>query len=121
IPALIGRLESMLSERFPGWIAQTYGHAGDGNIHFNALPPPGMALQTCRETGRAIEVEIFNIVDRLGGSFSAEHGIGRSKREYFAATGNGISLELLAGLKDALDPNGLMNPGCLIRREGPRA
>ncbi|MDD9855966.1 MAG: FAD-binding oxidoreductase [Gammaproteobacteria bacterium] len=121
IPTLIGRLESMLSERFPDWTAQTYGHAGDGNIHFNALPPPGMALQTCRETGRAIEFEIFNIVDRLNGSFSAEHGIGRSKRARFAATGNDASLKLLAGIKDTIDPNGLMNPGCLIQREAARA
>ena len=120
IPTLIAKLESMLSEQFSGWTPQTYGHAGDGNIHFNALPPPSMALKTCRETGKAIETEIFNVVDQLGGSFSAEHGIGRSKRDRFAATGNNISLRLLANLKNTIDPGGLMNPDCLIHQQERR-
>ena len=120
IPILIARLESMLSEQFSDWTPQTYGHAGDGNIHFNALPPPSMDLDACRETGKAIEVEIFKVVEQLGGSFSAEHGIGRSKRDYFETTGNNISLRLLSNLKNTIDPNGLMNPDCLIHQQERR-
>lgn len=117
IPTLIVRLESMLSGKFPGWTPQTYGHAGDGNIHFNALPPRDMETKTCHETGVLIETEIFNITDQLGGSFSAEHGIGRSKRDRFAATGDKTTLRLLANLKNTIDPDGMMNPDCLIHHE----
>ena len=117
IPTLIAKLEFMLSEQFPGWIPQIYGHIGDGNIHFNALPPIGMAPDGCCETGKLIETEVFNIVDILGGSFSAEHGIGRSKRDRFEGTGNNVSFKFLSDLKNMIDPNGLMNPGCLIRQQ----
>ena len=118
IPDLIEQLEVMLAQDFPSWTPQTYGHAGDGNVHFNAIPPKDIDRATQRDVGRIIENAIFKIVGGLGGSFSAEHGIGRTKRDRFQATSDPVQFELLAALKNALDPAGLMNPECLIQPKG---
>ena len=87
---------------------------GDGNIHFNALPPDGMAQDLARETGAGIEARIFDITLSLSGSFSAEHGIGRTKAGWFARTSAPDRLDLLRRIKTAFDPDWRMNPGCLL-------
>ena len=79
------------------------------------MPPKDIDPAAQRAIGKTIESAIFRIVAGLNGSFSAEHGIGRTKRDRFAATGNPVQLDLLATLKAAIDPVGLMNPGCLIK------
>ena len=118
IPALTEQLQTMLATKFPAWTPQTYGHAGDGNIHFNALPPKDLDKVTARKIGKQIETEIFEVADNLGGSFSAEHGIGRTKRDRFAATADPVKLDLLRQLKQTLDPAGLLNPGSLLQQKG---
>lgn len=114
IPRLIDALRGMLTRRFPGWMHQAYGHAGDGNVHFNALPPDGLDDARCREIGQQIEGAIFEIVEGLGGSFSAEHGIGRTKLGRFQASLSDPHRYLIETLKHTLDPAGLMNPGCML-------
>jgi FAD/FMN-containing dehydrogenase len=116
VPKAAARLETMLMDEFTGWIPQTYGHMGDGNLHFNALPPAGMDEVEARATGRAIEERIFEIVTEMQGSFSAEHGIGRSKAQWFKQTLPDRH-ELLVKIKASLDPQGIMNPGCLLIEE----
>ncbi|OAN71735.1 hypothetical protein A8B83_11650 [Rhodobacteraceae bacterium EhC02] len=117
IPNLIEQLEAMLHQDFPHWTPQTYGHAGDGNVHFIAVPPKGIDTQKTYETGRDIEAAIFRIVDDLEGSFSAEHGIGRTKRDRFCKTSDPVRVALLTAIKQTIDPAGLLNPDCLIRYE----
>jgi FAD/FMN-containing dehydrogenase len=114
VPVLVHVLEQMLAQEFPDWIPQAYGHMGDGNIHFNALPPDGLSDEAARETGARIETRIFDVTLSLEGSFSAEHGIGRTKADWFARTADPGRLHILRGIKSALDPNWLMNPGCLL-------
>ncbi len=117
LPEAVSALETMLEAEFPGWIAQSYGHMGDGNLHFNALPPETMAETEARETGKQIEQRIFDIVLKLDGSFSAEHGIGRTKAGWFRET-MPARHDLLASIKAVLDPRAVMNPGCLLLQEG---
>lgn len=114
VPRLVAALEAMLAQHYPGWISQAYGHMGDGNIHFNALPPDVMAQDLARETGAGIEARIFDITLSLSGSFSAEHGIGRTKAGWFARTSAPDRLDLLRRIKSAFDPDWRMNPGCLL-------
>ena len=116
VPRLVAALEAMLETSFPHWIAQAYGHMGDGNIHFNALPPVGMDTTLARATGARIEARIFDIALSFGGSFSAEHGIGRSKAEWFSRTTAPERLDLLRRIKFAFDPDWRMNPGCLLTK-----
>ncbi|NQV93612.1 MAG: FAD-binding oxidoreductase [Sphingomonadales bacterium] len=120
LPDAVSALEAMLEAEFPGWIAQSYGHMGDGNLHFNALPPETIAETEAREIGRQIEQRIFYMVLDLDGSFSAEHGIGRTKAGWFHET-MPARHDLLARIKAALDPDTMMNPGCLlVQEDGPR-
>ena len=113
LPEAVSALEAMLAAEFPSWIAQSYGHMGDGNLHFNALPPENMAEAEARPIGKRIEQRIFDIVLDLEGSFSAEHGIGRTKAGWFRQT-MPERFELLGRIKGAFDPGGVMNPGCLL-------
>ena len=119
LPKAVSLLEAMLAAEFPGWIAQSYGHMGDGNLHFNALPPENMVEAEARAIGEIIEQRIFDIVLDLEGSFSAEHGIGRTKANWFRNT-MPERHDLLGRIKSALDPSGVMNPGCLLSAgDGP--
>ncbi len=111
IPAFIKEAEGML-ENLPPHCVSVFGHIGDGNLHYNLLPPKGADVQAFAD-GPAQEITsaIYNLVDRLGGSFSAEHGVGILKRgelELFTPT---VALELMLSLKNTLDPKGIMNPG----------
>jgi FAD/FMN-containing dehydrogenase len=117
VPCLVARLEAMLAEEFPAWISQAYGHMGDGNIHFNALPPLDMPDQTARDIGSQIEARIFDITLGLKGSYSAEHGIGRTKAGWFARTTPANHIDLLGRIKTAFDPGWRMNPDCLLAEE----
>ncbi len=114
VPQLVVTLETMLAEEFPTWISQAYGHMGDGNIHFNALPPLDLSEEAARDIGRRIEARIFENTLALNGSYSAEHGIGRTKAGWFAKTTPADRVDLLGRIKTAFDPGWHMNPGCLL-------
>ena len=88
-----------------------YGHLGDGNIHFNVLPPAGLDDAAQATVLYRCEAVIFAEVDARHGSISAEHGIGRVKRRAFLERTPALDLALLRKVKDALDPAGLMSPG----------
>jgi FAD/FMN-containing dehydrogenase len=92
-----------------------FGHIGDGNLHYNILPPLGMDLATFND-GAATDLSaaVYRLVDQLGGSFSAEHGIGVTKRAELRKFTDPVSLELMRSIKMALDPNGIMNPGKVL-------
>ncbi|BCH23217.1 FAD-binding oxidoreductase [Mesorhizobium sp. L-8-3] len=117
VPAFVDEARATIAEGFAGWLPQAYGHAGDGNVHFNVLPPVGLNDAQARSTGKSIETVLLALVARFGGSISAEHGIGRSKRDAFWATAAPVHKRLMRSLKVALDPQGLMNPGCLLPAE----
>ncbi|MBZ9992002.1 FAD-binding oxidoreductase [Mesorhizobium sp. BH1-1-5] len=114
IPALIERARRFVAKEHPGWIPLAYGHAGDGNVHFNVLPPLELAMQEARARGVEVVAGLYEIAVGLGGSISAEHGIGRSRRKEFWAGLSPTHRRMVAALKSALDPKGLMNPGCLL-------
>lgn len=114
IPALTQRARNFVARDHPGWIPLAYGHAGDGNIHFNVLPPLDLAMAEARMRGAEITAGLYEITVGLGGSISAEHGIGRSRSREFWAGLSPAHRGLVTALKSALDPKGLMNPGCLL-------
>ena len=97
-----------------GALAISYGHIGDGNVHLNVLPPIELDGAQRDRMLAACEHAVFDLVDRLGGSISAEHGIGRLKREAFAARISPVHQDLLRGLKALFDPADLMAPGRLV-------
>ncbi|UVK54414.1 FAD-binding oxidoreductase [Mesorhizobium sp. AR02] len=98
----------------PDALAVTYGHVGDGNIHLNVVPPEGMGVEAIEHLFEEAEAEIFAVVDRYGGSISAEHGIGRVKQKAFLERIDPVTLDLAAGIKEAFDPRHILSNGRIL-------
>ena len=108
VPELIERAGAALAAAFPGEPVYAFGHIGDGNVHYNVGGPTLLARRD--EVNRVV----YGVLDALGGSISAEHGLGQLKREEIRRHKDPLELELMRALKAALDPRGLMNPGKVI-------
>ncbi|OOY15180.1 FAD-binding oxidoreductase [Thioclava sp. DLFJ4-1] len=91
-----------------------FGHVGDGNLHFNAFPAEGRDRKEYENLRRAIPETVYNLVDRFGGSISAEHGIGRLKVGDLERYGDPGKLAAMRTIKAALDPKGILNPGAVL-------
>lgn len=91
-----------------------FGHVGDGNLHFNALLPGGLDDHAQTALRDSVSDAVYDTVVRLGGSISAEHGIGRLKKRYLEHYKHPVELELMRTLKRALDPDHILNPGKVI-------
>jgi FAD/FMN-containing dehydrogenase len=92
-----------------------YGHIGDGNLHFNVMPPAGESIDAFRDRhGGAFTTRVHDLAARLDGSFSAEHGVGILKVRELERYESPVALALMRSLKDALDPHGIMNPGKVL-------
>lgn len=111
IPAFIEVADRHLLEAFPGVRIVSYGHVGDGNLHYNISKPPGSSDATFKAQAEAIMHLIYGVTQTFAGSISAEHGLGQAKREAARHYKTPLELELMRTLKRALDPTGLMNPG----------
>jgi FAD/FMN-containing dehydrogenase len=115
IPGFVGGCDAALQEQFPGVRLVNFGHLGDGNLHYNVQAPVGTdAAQFLSRQEHAINQVVFDRVAALGGSFSAEHGIGQLKREELVRRKSAVALRLMRAIKGALDPQGLFNPGRLL-------
>ena len=114
VPDLIAEARAFVARHHPIWLPQAYGHAGDGNIHFNVMPPKDLSESAARAEGRIILAGLYDIVAGLDGSLSAEHGIGRSRRDVLWPALSPVQRRLLQAVKSAFDPDNMMNPGCLI-------
>jgi len=115
IPLFCDRTQAALAAAFPGARLVNFGHLGDGNLHYNVQCPEGgdgAAFLAAHE--HAINALVFDEVQALGGSFSAEHGIGALKRDELALRKSPVALGLMRALKQALDPQGLLNPNRVI-------
>ena len=108
VPELIERAGAALAAAFPGEPVYAFGHIGDGNIHYNVGSESLLARRD--EVNRVV----YGVLDALGGSISAEHGLGQLKREEIRRHKDPLELELMRTLKHALDPRGLMNPGKVL-------
>jgi FAD/FMN-containing dehydrogenase len=103
----------------PGARPVPFGHYGDGNIHFNVSQPIGMDKAAFLARWDYVAEAVHGVALSLGGSISAEHGIGRLKAESVEKFKSSVELDLMRAIKTALDPHGIMNPGKLLRGTGP--
>ncbi|MBT8442067.1 MAG: FAD-binding oxidoreductase, partial [Gammaproteobacteria bacterium] len=111
MPEFLVRGDALLNELNPDARLLAFGHVGDGNLHYNVDLTAAEDTVEIRET---ISVAIYDLVAELGGSFSAEHGVGVSKKHYLEKYRGGVELELMRRLKLALDPQNILNPGRVI-------
>jgi FAD/FMN-containing dehydrogenase len=114
IPKLIEEGAALVRRLAPLGDVLSYGHVGDGNLHFNVSQRPGTDKAAFLHSGDELEQAMFDLVETLGGSISAEHGIGRLKAAEFARRADPVELALMRDLKRALDPKGIMNPGKVL-------
>lgn len=106
--------DMLLQNAFPGCRMVTFGHLGDGNLHYNVSPPELAADSAFIEQQAAINLVVHDSVNRFGGSISAEHGLGALKRDEILRYKTAVEMNLMRAVKNALDPLNLMNPGKVV-------
>jgi FAD/FMN-containing dehydrogenase len=114
VPAFLTQATAMVLAMVPDCRPVPFGHLGDGNIHFNISQPLNMDTAEFLSQWEAMNDMVHNLVLEMGGSISAEHGIGRMKRAKMAQSKDPVELELMHTLKAALDPKNILNPGKVI-------
>ena len=114
IDEFLSRSEETVLKLLPTARLMTFGHVGDGNLHYNVTQPIGADAEEFRRQGQIISDAIYDLVNELGGSFSAEHGIGTLKKDYLQRYRSDVEIGLMRTLKLALDPKNTLNPGKVI-------
>ena len=114
MPAFLAGTQSLIGDAYPHFEVVWFGHIGDGNLHINILKPdempPAGFVADCERVTRLLA----QVLQRHGGSISAEHGIGLVKKPYLSCTRSAEEIALMRGIKAVLDPAGIMNPGKLF-------
>ncbi len=114
LPEFVVRANQEIEKIMPGIRPIVFGHAADGNLHYDLSPPIGMNEAEFYSRSEDLHRAVHDIVSDLGGSIAAEHGIGRMKRDELALRRSPVEINLMKTIKHALDPKGLMNPGVII-------
>ena len=114
VPAFIAEANAAVVKLIPGSRPVPFGHLGDGNIHYNVSQPIGADAADFLERWHEVNAVVFAIVLRMGGSISAEHGIGVLKRDELPEVKDKVAIELMRSIKAMLDPLGIMNPGKVL-------
>ena len=115
LPDFVERASGWVRANVPDGRLVVYGHVGDGNLHFNLNQTPGSDRNTFLAREPVIKRALHDLVREFGGSFSAEHGIGKLKVEELELYASPVELDVMRALKQALDPNGVLNPGKVLR------
>ena len=115
VPAFLTEALAAVEKLVPGCRPVPFGHLGDGNIHFNISQPIGADKQAFLDGWDEMNTVVHGIVARYHGSISAEHGIGRLKRDLLPAAKGPVAIDMMHSIKQALDPNGILNPGKMLK------
>src|SRR4051795_7991945 len=114
VPEFIEQADAAVVKLIPGARPVPFGHLGDGNIHYNVSQPIGGDTADFLGRWHDVNAAVFDIVLRMGGSISAEHGIGVLKRDELPQVKDKVAIELMRSIKAMLDPAGIMNPGKVL-------
>jgi FAD/FMN-containing dehydrogenase len=114
VPAFIEQANAAVTRLIPGCRPLPFGHMGDGNIHYNVTQPEDADREQFLKRWDEVSEAVFAVVKKLGGSISAEHGVGVMKRDILADYKDPVALDLMRGIKRLLDPNGILNPGKVL-------
>ncbi len=114
VPAFLHDAQDLLAREYPDFEVVWFGHIGDGNLHISVLKPAGTSDVKFVEQCEHVTQLLCDCLEKHGGSISAEHGIGLVKKAYLGSTRSNAEIEWMRGIKRALDPLGIMNPGKLF-------
>jgi len=104
----------LVSSSYPDFEIIWFGHIGDGNVHLNILKPESLAAEAFFENCAKVSNLVFEIVEKHGGSISAEHGVGLLKKPFLHYSRSPAEMAYMKAVKKIFDPNNIMNPGKLI-------
>ena len=111
LSALLTEIDALLGREYPDFEVLWYGHIGDGNLHINILKPADLDTATFAHKCGAVSEQLFAALQRHGGSISAEHGVGLTKKPYLHYTRDTTEIAYLRAIKQVFDPHGILNPG----------
>ncbi len=114
MPAFLAEAQALLAAEYPDFEVVWFGHIGDGNLHINVLRPQTMEQADFVARCGAVTTHLAALLQRHGGSISAEHGIGLVKKPYLGSTRSSAEIAVMRALRAALDPAGILNPGKLF-------
>ncbi len=111
VPELLAAVDDVVHENYPDWEVVWYGHIGDGNLHLNILKPENLQIEEFKARCNEVSTDIFDAIKRLGGSVSAEHGVGTLKAPYLGYSKSDSEIDAMRAIKAIFDPDGILNPG----------
>ncbi|MEM1155792.1 MAG: FAD-binding oxidoreductase [Pseudomonadota bacterium] len=111
VPQFLAEVESVVTAQYPDFEIVWYGHIGDGNLHLNILKPDSMAKDEFQRRCGTVSEQLFAVVQRYGGSVSAEHGVGLLKKDYLHFSRSPLEIDIMRQIKRVFDPKNIMNPG----------
>ena len=114
IPSFLHEMAAIFAREYPQFDVVWFGHIGDGNLHINVLRPPGLGEEAFIAQCEQVTGLLGERLQAIGGSISAEHGIGLVKKPWLASTRSAAEVEWMRGIRRVLDPAGILNPGKLF-------
>ena len=114
LPKFVTAANDVVQRLLPGATVFAFGHVADGNLHYEVHAPDGVSDEAFSDGVPSLMAAVHDVVRAHGGSISAEHGIGRSRRAEYERLADPVALEVMRGIKRAFDPNGIMNPGKVL-------
>ncbi|WP_425411005.1 FAD-binding oxidoreductase [Hyphococcus sp.] len=114
IPAFLEKADAAVQRLSPGARIVAFGHIGDGNVHYDVIGPEGAGPHALDDKRVEIESAVYDVIGSFNGSVSAEHGVGRHRRLTLAKRKSAVELDMMRAVKNALDPQGIMNPGKML-------
>jgi FAD/FMN-containing dehydrogenase len=107
----LAEADGLLQREYPAYEVLWFGHVGDGNLHLSVLKPEGVSAATFLGECERVSTLLFETVAKHGGSISAEHGVGLTKKPYLRYSRSAAEIDCMRGIKRAFDPKGILNPG----------
>ena len=111
VPAFMQDLDLILKQAYPTWEVVWFGHIGDGNLHINILRPEGMSKEAFVQECQRVDELVFRAVQTQGGSISAEHGVGLTKKKFLSFSRSEAEIQIMREIKKVFDPDQIINPG----------
>ena len=111
VPELLAAVDDVVHKNYPDWEVVWYGHIGDGNLHLNILKPENLQIEEFKARCSEVSTDIFDAIKTLGGSVSAEHGVGTLKAPYLSYSKSDSEIDAMRAIKAIFDPDGILNPG----------
>ena len=111
VPELLAAVDDVVHKNYPDWEVVWYGHIGDGNLHLNILKPENLQIEEFKTRCSEVSTDIFDAIKTLGGSVSAEHGVGTLKAPYLGYSKSDSEIDAMRAIKAIFDPDSILNPG----------